>query len=199
MSLCYYNLDCVSNQLLRHSWKTLSTLLLWRLHTLVNVLLIIQIGTSAFHHKAITTTTCLPCHWLVCRLYFHMLPFLILDALLGLSVASSHRVSPFSWKLAYACYLCMDRDILCEFETTVPALSSTNPSSQDTCGHSGDLQRINNGSIDSLMQYTLEGVSSPTQLPSCTLTMLDAWYTCILVQQTLCVHVKTFSIARQPI
>ena len=145
---------------------------------------IIQIGTSAFHHKAITTTTCLPCHWLVCLLYFHMLPFLILDALLGLSAASSHRVSPFSWKLAYACYLCMDRDILCEFETTVPALSftnpsSTNPSSQGTCRHRSDLQRINNGSIDSLKQYALEGVSSPTQLPSCTLATLDAW--CIQV------------------
>ena len=28
MSLCYYNPDCVSNQLLHHSWKTPSTLLL---------------------------------------------------------------------------------------------------------------------------------------------------------------------------
>ena len=32
-----------SNQLLRHSWKTPSTLLLWKLHTLVNVLLGIPI------------------------------------------------------------------------------------------------------------------------------------------------------------
>ena len=44
MSLCYYNPDCVSNQLLRHSWKTPSTLLLWRLHTLVNILLVLYIA-----------------------------------------------------------------------------------------------------------------------------------------------------------
>ena len=31
------------NQLLRHSWRTLSTLLLWRLHTLVNVFLVYYI------------------------------------------------------------------------------------------------------------------------------------------------------------
>ena len=37
------------NQLLRHSWKMLSTLLLWRLHTLVNVLLIYG---YAFHAHA---------------------------------------------------------------------------------------------------------------------------------------------------
>ena len=39
------------NQLLRHSWKTPSTLLLWRLHTLVNVLLIIlTLGTDSPIH-----------------------------------------------------------------------------------------------------------------------------------------------------
>ena len=38
-AMCYYNTDSVSNELLRHSWKTLSTLLLWRLHTLGNALL----------------------------------------------------------------------------------------------------------------------------------------------------------------
>ena len=40
ITLCYYNPDSVSNQLLCHSWKTLSTLLLWRLHTLVNIFLV---------------------------------------------------------------------------------------------------------------------------------------------------------------
>ena len=42
----YYNLDSVSNQLLHHSWKTLSTLLLWRLHTLGNIFLRVAIYFS---------------------------------------------------------------------------------------------------------------------------------------------------------
>ena len=43
------------NQLLRHSWKTLSTLLLWRLHTLVNVLLILCINED---RSGCTSTCC---------------------------------------------------------------------------------------------------------------------------------------------
>ena len=38
--MLYYNTDSISNQLRCYSWKTPSTLLLWRLHTLVNVLLV---------------------------------------------------------------------------------------------------------------------------------------------------------------
>ena len=53
MSRCYYSPDSVSNQLLySHSWKTLSiALLLWRLHTLVNVLLALYVNYFYCHRS----------------------------------------------------------------------------------------------------------------------------------------------------